>query len=266
MFQPVVPLTGYVGWKFLERTLAPQQEAFESSTVLARAKDHFRENIGQINSAEALVNDRQLLEVALGAFGLSEDIDNKFFIQKILSDGTTSDDALSNRLADKRYRAFSEAFGFGESAAPKTVYAGFPDKIIDLYTQKEFERAVGEQDNDLRLALNVETSLENVSKQTQATDSQWFAVMGDPPLRQVMEKALGLPSSFAQIDIDQQLSTFKERASATFGTDRVSDLLEPEQQEKLIRLFLIRSEAATSSISGGANAALTLLRSVPPLY
>lgn len=260
MFQPVIPLSGYVGWRFLERTLETQQETFSNSAQVTRAADHFRDKIETVWTADDLIEDRRLLEVALGAFGLSEDIDNTFFIKKVLSDGTTSDDALSNKLADKRYRAFSEAFGFGEGTTPKTLFSGFADTILSQYERKSFEAAVGEQDNDLRLAMNVSQSLTEISDQAQATDSQWFALMGDPPMRQVMEKALGLPTSFAQIDIDQQLSTFKDRALSTFGSDRVADLMEPTQQEKLIRLFLIRSEAESLSSVTRASAALALLR------
>lgn len=266
MFQPVVPFTGYVGWRFLERTLETQQAAFENSASVVRTTDHFRDSISGIATAKDLVADRQLLSVALGAFGLSEDIDNKFFIEKVLSDGVASDDALSNKIADKRYRAFSEAFGFGRDAAPNSVRPGFAEQIILKFNRQEFERAVGQQDNSLRLALNVETALQDVSSQTNRTDSQWFAVMGNPPLREVVEKALGLPSSIARVNIDQQLTAFKERASATFGTDRVDSLMEPENQEKLIRLYLIRNEAATSSIAAGASAALTLLQSAPRLF
>ncbi len=69
-FQPVVPLSGYVGWRFLERTIDAQQEAFNTSQPIARATDYFREKIAQVRTADDLVADRQLLSVALGAFGL----------------------------------------------------------------------------------------------------------------------------------------------------------------------------------------------------
>ena len=82
-FQPLIPLSGYTGWRFLERTLEKQQDAFDASPSVKRVTENFREKIGEINSAEDLVNDRDMLSVALGAFGLSEDINSKFFIQTI---------------------------------------------------------------------------------------------------------------------------------------------------------------------------------------
>ena len=55
---------------------------------------------GRIASAEALVKDRRLLTVALGAFGLDGEIDKKFFIRKVLEGGTEASDSLANRPYD----------------------------------------------------------------------------------------------------------------------------------------------------------------------
>lgn len=259
-FQPVIPLSGYTGWRFLERTLDKQQLAFNESAPVKRATDYFREKIGTIQTAEDLMKDRRLLTVALGAFGLDEDINNTFFIQKILQDGTIADDALANRLTDQRYREFSRAFGFGEQELPRTALATFADTLIDRYEARQFERAVGEQDNNLRIALNLSTALDDITTQNQSDNARWFGILGNPPVRQVFEGALGLPSSIARIDVDQQLETFKRRAASTFGTDNVADLMDPEAQEKLIRLFLVRSQLETGLSSSSTSIALTLLQ------
>ena len=260
-FQPVVPLSGYVGWRFLQRTLENQQAAFSDSQPITRATDYFRENISKVRTAEDLISDRRLLSVALGAFGLDGDINNKAFIRRILEDGTRADDALSNRLADKRYQDFSRTFGFGDSPIPLTGLSSFADKIISRFEDRQFERAVGEQNNDLRLALNVAPGLSDIISNTQSVNTQWFSIMGNAPLRNVVQTALGLPSGLASIDLDQQLEVFKERAKSVFGTEKPADLAAPEMQEKLIRLFLIRAEAANISATSGASTALTLLQS-----
>ena len=87
MFQPVIPSGGISGWRFLQRTYDAQLETFGQSAQIQRETDHFKEKIAGITTAEDLVADRQLLTVALGAFGLSDDIDNKFFIKKMLECG-----------------------------------------------------------------------------------------------------------------------------------------------------------------------------------
>lgn len=258
-FQPVIPLTGYTGWRFLTRTMDAQKTAYVESAPIQRATSYFRENIANIHTAQDLLNDRRLLEVALGAFGLADDINSKAFIRKVLEDGTLSDDALSNKLSDKRYEAFSRAFGFGDFGS-RTGLTVFPDEIIARFEAKSFEIAVGEQNDDLRQALNLSSGLKDVLAANSTADGQWFGIMGNLALRGVFETALGLPSSFGQIDIDQQLATFQTRAKATFGTDLVSDFSDPALQEKVIRLYLIRSEAQNSMATGSNSIALQLLQ------
>ncbi|PJI86127.1 uncharacterized protein DUF1217 [Yoonia maricola] len=265
-FQPVLPFTGLTGWRFLERTAEAQQTAFADSAPVQRATDYFRENIGNVQTASDLVNDRQLLTVALGAFGLDDDIDNRAFIQKVLEDGTLADDALANRLADNRYADLSEAFGFGNSPVPRTVLNSLPNEIIDRFETQQFARAVGDQNNDLRLASNVNSGVADIIDRNETNTGRWFSIMGNAPLREVFQTALGLPSGLAGIDIDKQREVFQERAVAVFGTDDIAQIATPEQEEKLIRLFLVRSEADDLAASSAGSTALTLLQSTPNLF
>lgn len=259
-FQPLVPLSGYTGWLFLERTLEQQQAAFDESAPVKRVTDNFREKISGVETAAQLVNDRDLLSVALGAFGLSEDIDNKYFIQKILEDGTTEDTALANRLADSRYADFSQAFGFGDFGIPLTKSEFVAENIIERFERQSFEAAVGEQDNQLRLALNMEASIDDIVSGTTSKNAQWYSLLGNAPLREVVQTALGLPSEIASVDIDQQLDVFQERADSIFGTDDISDFADPELQETITRLFLVRSSSSADTGFSSGSIALTLLR------
>lgn len=260
-FDPVVPLSGYAGWKFLSRTMDQQLEAHAKSPVRQRETDYFAERIGSIRTAEDLVADRRLLAVALGAFGLDGDIDYKSFIQQVLGDGTTARDALSNKLADKRYRTFSEAFGFGEGIPPRTQLAGFADEIVSAYRVRQFEIAVGEQDESLRLALTAVRDLEKLSGETMSLSTQWLTVLGNPPLRKVMETALGLPASIGAIDLDTQLGMFRGKARQAFGTDDLSEFADPERREKLVQTYLLRDQLAQGRTGfGPAQVALQLLQ------
>ena len=260
-FQPVLPLTGYSGWLFLNRTLEAQQQAFDNSSSIQRDVSYFQENISSISTAEELVQDRRLMSVALGAFGLDEDINNKYFVQKVLSDGVVDDGALANRLSDKRYYEMSKAFGFGFET-PNTVLSDFSENIVGLYKEKQFEKAVGGQDDTMRLALNLDRGLSEIAVKETSDDGRWYSVMGDQPIRAVFETAFGLPSSFAALDLDQQLSEFRERADQFFGSSEVSQFESSEKREELVRLFMVRSEINANSIAvSSASNALTLLAS-----
>lgn len=260
MFQPIIPDTGLVGWRFLQRTYDTQFDVFSRSTQLQRDADYFRENIGAINSAEDLVKDRQLLTVALGAFGLQDDINNRFFIQKILEEGTASPDTLANRFSDTRYREFSAAFGFGPEEFVKTGEAGFVEAVVSRFQTNSFEVATGAQNEAMRFALYAQRTLETLANDDTSNDAKWFTILGDPPLRQVMEKALNLPSSIGQIDIDQQLDVFKDRARLQFGSDDINRFAQDENVQDAITKFMLRDQI--DALGGGLSSnaiALTLI-------
>lgn len=254
-FTPVLTSSGYTGWSFLKRTLADQKETFASGAEIRRDEDYFRQNIGKVTSADDLVSDRRLLKVALGAFGLDDDINNRYFIQKVLSDGTTSKDALSSKLADKAYANLSAAFGFGDGGTPATQTEGFAGKIVTAYETRAFEAAVGERDDDMRLALNAERELASLSAKDSTDDTKWYTVMGSQPLRQVFQTALGLSDGFVSLDLDQQLQTLREKTKALVGDGEVTAFSDTDKVEKLIRMFLVRSQAQSGTISPGTPGA-----------
>ncbi len=260
-YQPVVVGSGLVGWQFLQATYDTQFEAFTKSAELQRDEVYFRENIGAIDTAEELVADRRLLSVALGAFGLEGDINNKYFIQKILEDGTSADDALANRLADDRYKDLSDAFGFGPTEVQRNKLSDFSDNILSLYEAQSFEVAVGQQDDTMRIALYGDRKLEDMAAEDSSTDTQWFNVMGETPLRKLFETALGLPSGIGSVDIDRQLEIFKDKALRMFGDDSISQFSDPEKREELVTAYMARVQINQySSSTSSAATALQLLQ------
>lgn len=262
-FTPALPLSGYAGWTLLKRTMTTQTAAFAASPVIKSDEAYFRAKIGKIDTAEQLVSDRRLLKVALGAFGLGDDINNRYFIRKVLEDGTLKTDALANKLADKSYQKFSAAFGFGNYATPSTKLSDFADKIVTAYRSRSFEAAVGDQDETMRLALNAERELAELATKSGSENTKWYTVLGSEPLRTVFETALGLPSAFGALDIDQQLSMIKSKARSQLGSDSLSQYSDAASMDKLVRRFLVRSEVNTLGTgASSAQNALTILQSI----
>lgn len=259
-FQPVLPLSGYAGWTFLKRTMDTQQETMQAGPVAQRDAAYFRDNIAKIQTAAELVADRRLLNVAVTAFGLQDDINYKAFLEKVLSQGTLSADALANKLSDGRYFDFAQAFGFGDFEVPNTQMSDFADKILARYNRQSFETAVGDQNESYRFALNAERALVEIAESSRSVDTKWFNILGSAPLREVVQTALGLPSSFAGIDLDQQVKVMKERSQAMFGSSDPAVFAEAEQMEKLVRTYLLRDElAGAAAAPSAASIALQLL-------
>jgi Protein of unknown function (DUF1217) len=261
-FAPALPLSGYGGWTLLKRTAPAQQAVFNAQPQQKRDEDYFRANIGKVTTADGLVNDRRLLKVALGAFGLEADINNKAFIRKVLADGTLREGTLANRLADKQYQKLSAAFGFGDFSTPSTKLSDFADKILAQYRQRGFEGAVGEQDGDLRLAMNLEREMPALAAKSGSDDLLWFTVMGNAPLRQVLQRAFGLPDSFGAIDLDRQLAVLKARADRQFGSESLRQFSDPQKLDSLLRQFFARSSIDSGGSAVRGSTALTLLQAI----
>ena len=260
-FQPILPLSGFTGWSFLKRTIARQQVAQQAAPAQQRDEAYFRGKIGKVTTAEQLVSDKRLLRIALTAFGLEGDLNSTAFIRKVLEGGTLKEGSLANKLADKQYQKFSSAFGFGDYSVPRTKISTFPDEILSAFRARSFETAVGDQNNTYRLALNAEREVAAVAAGSSSENAKWYTILGNQPLREVFQTALGLPKSFASIDIDQQLSVLKTRAQATFGAETVTQFKDPAQIEALVRRYITRAEMQDQgAASSPSSIALQLLR------
>jgi len=261
IFQPTVPLPGIGGWQFLQRTEESQKTVFDQSPLIARNVEYFNENISKATTVEELVNDRRLFEVALGAFGLEEEIDKKFFMQRIIGEGTQNNDALAVRLVDPRYRELADAFGYGNLEGARVGLSGFAREITDAYKVRQFEVAVGNANNDIRLAMTFEREISKYSTSANADDSAWFSVMGNLPLREVLETAFSLPDSFGSLDIDRQKADLQQKTREAFGSDSLAVFNDPDNVDKIVRDFLVRSQLTQgpSQFTSG-SAALSLLQ------
>jgi len=262
-FQPVIGTGGYSGWLILQRTEARQREIFEQSPTLQRDIDYFRENISNAATAKDLVSDRRLLSVALGAFGLDEEINKQAFVQKILEDGTESSDAFANRLNEPRYLALAEAFGYGDAGGGEAVLqAEFQEDIIARYRVRAFDRAVGEVDNDARLALNFRREISEIVSTDSTDETIWFRIMGQQPIKEVLETALNLPQEISQLDIDRQRELFEDKAARLFGDSDPAILSDPEVLDEVLRrFFLVRQTQNGPTSATPGFSALTLLQS-----
>lgn len=262
-YQPVIVGSGLVGWQFLKSTQSTQRTVFDKSASMARDTEYFEAQIGKITNAEDLVADRRLRRVALGAFGLQDDINNIFFIRKVLEEGTLKQDALANKMSDDRYKALAKAFAFDSPLGPATQGKDFAKSIVARFRAQEFEVAVGNQDESLRLSLYLERTLPEMAATNSGDDTKWFRVMGTPPLRSVLETALGLPSGFGQLDIDKQLEMFRDKMQSRFGVSEIDEIAQPEVMGRVVQTYLLQSQIQQSSSIGAGQLALTLLQSIP---
>jgi len=256
MFTPAVPVSGLAGWQFLKATEARQRQVFASAREIRREEEYFRGRIGTVASVDDLLGDRRLLMVSLAAFGLEDEIGKTHFLRRILQDDLGSADALINKLVDKRFRKWAEAFGAVALQTGRAAAAA--EKTINAFRARRFEVAVGGVDNDMRLALTFRREIPAVLAEAGGDSAAWFRILGNPPLREVLQTALGLPESIAGLDLDRQRVSFESKAAPLLGEAGVRALADTERVEAVIRRFLLRRQIAAFGPATG-SVALTLL-------
>lgn len=243
-FQPTLPLSGLGGWSLLTKTRARQEASFSEAAQQKNLVSRFDRDFPKITSVEKLLSNRPVLQVVLGAFGLEDDLANRGFIKRVITDGTENPAALSNRLTDKRYFALAQAVQHLTSSESKGPSPDLGDRIKRNFLARSFEVAVGRSNPDFRLAMAFERELSTVLSNFSSDRARWFAVLGNPPLRKVLETAVNLPRQISSMPLEQQVRTLQTALDRNFGVASVAQLTSENIREKIIERFIIRSEVS----------------------
>lgn len=259
---PTIPTTGLLGWNFLQNTIDRQQETFNRSPDIKRDLDYFNENAGSVETLDDLMGDRRLLSVALGAFGLGEEINKGAYVRKMLAEGADEPTAFAVRLANTDYLALASNFQV-DSEGNLAISDTLKSLVNDAYQERQFEASVGEVDNSMRAAMNFQREIGTYAGQGLSEAAGWFRIMGSQPMREVIEGAFNLPSEFSALDIDRQREILADKSQQLFGDRSIDVFTDLEKVDKVINQYLLREQIE----NGGANsfspqsAALSLLTS-----
>lgn len=258
MFTPVVPMSGLAGWNFLQSTQQRQQDIFNQSPQLARDLDKAAQDLPNIRSVDALLDNRSALRVVLGAFDLESDINNRYFLKKMMTSDSADPKSLANRMSDQRYKDLAKAMSslvqFGQLRQSTIA------EITRDFSTTSFEVAVGQQDNTLRLAMNATRELQELAQSDKSDKAMWYTVLGIPPLRKVFETYLRLPSGFAKIDLEKQVDMMQDKLQARTGSAKISQFSDPAKTDKFVQMFIVQSQVNTGPTLSGGSTALMLLQ------
>ena len=258
MFQPVIPLSGIGGWKFLQSTYTRQLESFSKSPQVRNDRDYLIEKMSNGISMDDFLGDQRLLRISLTAFDLAGEEWKGGFIRKTLEEASDPESTFLARLNNTKYTNFAEAFTpfDGKVILSSNELA----KIAVKFEAASFELAVGEVDDSMRLSLNYQSEIAEMAGTGSDDQTILYRILGDVPVRTVLESALNLPSDIASLDIDQQAKIFKERLTKVLGISDMSELNSPEKIEKIINRYQAMETIENGSTSySPASAALTLL-------
>ncbi|MEM7329985.1 MAG: DUF1217 domain-containing protein [Pseudomonadota bacterium] len=257
-FQPVLPLSGFAGWNFLQETYDKQLETYSASPQIQRDVDYFTEKLTTPISVEDFVSDPRLRRISLTAFGLSGEEWKTGYIRNVLEQVQDPDSTFLQRLNNPQYTSYAEAFEPANGQI--NLLSAEIDSIAARFTAESFEIAVGQQDDTMRLSLNFQDGIGELVTEGSTDEAVLFKLLGSTPIRTVLETALGIPANISQLDVDRQAEFLNDRLKSQFGINSVQDLKSPEVIEKVLQRYQIlaginQNFGATSS----ASTALVLL-------
>ncbi len=260
MFQPAIPLSGIAGWKFLQSTYTRQLESYSDSPRIRNDRDYMLEKLSEPMSIDDLMADKRLLRVTMTAFGLAGEEWKGGFIRKALEEVADPESTFLARLNNTKYTNFAEALSpvDGKIIMSSSELA----KIAVNFEAESFQTAVGEIDDSMRLALNYQSEISEMVGTDSSDKTILYRILGDVPVRTVMETAFNLPDGLSSLDLDRQAEILEKQITSVLGISDLSDLSKPEVTEKMINRFLAMETIENGSTSySPASAALTLLSS-----
>jgi len=202
--------------------------------------DYYLAHVTEVKSIDDFFADRRLYDYALWSVGLDPAREDPKLIRAILEGGIRDPDSLANKQANKAYKALASAFNFEAYGEEATTYRPSQQPVVEKYLRQTLEENAGQSNQGVRLALYFERKAPKLE--------DWYQVLADKALSQVVRVAFGLPESFARADIDQQVKVFESRFD-------ISDFADPAKLEKFITRFTTMYElqnptsTATTSVS-----------------
>ena len=132
-----------------------------------------------------------------------------------------------------------------QQGGPNVTNPSFINQVVQQYTQAQFEQVIGNTSNTLREAEYAQHELPTITN--------WYSVIGNQPLANVIQTVLGLPQSFGMINVDKQAQILGSRMN-------ISDFQDPAKLGKLLNQFVALSTAQTQDPT--QNPAVQLLSGV----
>ncbi|WP_198018911.1 DUF1217 domain-containing protein [Azorhizobium doebereinerae] len=212
---------------------ALQQEA--ATPEVSRATAYYEANIGSVKTVDDFVNNYQLFNYAMTAYGLSDMAYAKAYMKEVLNSDLSSTSSFANQLADTKFATFAKAFSnLNPNASSSSYTPATTQEVVNNYVQQSLQTSVGQDDQGVQLALYFKENAANITST--------YQVLGDAAIWQVVQTVYGFPASMGSMDI----ATQKAEVDAKFN---VADLQDPTKVDQLLNRFTAVWDATQNSSS-----------------
>lgn len=244
-------------WKFIQQTGPRQKDQIARENVVATSIARMRDKLTKKISVDDLMQDIRSLKHVLVAFGLEGDIQNKFFIKKVMTSDLSDTKSLANKLVDPRYRDLSRWFDASQGSEAERSAA--EAQLQTQFLERELERRVGETDDDLRLIMSAKREIADIANANTTEKVTWFNILGSRALSKFFSTALGLGNGFGNLDLDKKVDVLRYKLRGDMGTDAPGELLQSKNFDRLAARYFARSDLQLGMANRFAGA-LQLLR------
>jgi hypothetical protein len=192
------------------------------------ATQYFEKNIGNVKTAQQLVNNPRLFNYAMTAFGLSDMSYAKGMMQKVMQQGVTNSHALANTLSNSNMYAFAKAFDFGDKGSSVTSSPTTVTNVVNAYIENSLETSQGQQDPGVQLALYFQNHAPSIKSV--------YGILSDKSLLTVVQTALGISPLTAAEPVDTQAQMLTSQL-------HISDFQDPTKLKQFIERFCANYDA-----------------------
>ncbi len=189
---------------------------------IAAETAYYNANVVKLRSVDGLLADKRLLNYALTAYGLDPTKETPARIRQMLEGGITDPNSPANKSGSKNYIAFVTAFNFAQYGEKAVTRSLAQQPATDKYVRQTLEEDAGKTNEGVRLALYFQRKAPSLTN--------WYEVLADKALSQVVRTAFGLPEAFAKADIDKQVKLFESKFN-------IKDFADPVKLGKFITRY-----------------------------
>ena len=222
-------------------------EATQARSAAEDEARYYADTLGDIETLDALLADRRVLDFALTAKGL----DPRSFSDQMLRDAFTSDlddpRSFTNQYDDYRLKEMVTSFNFDSSGKLMRPEAGAIStrgstvETMNMFLRQTIEEEQGADNEGVRLALYFERMAPTI---TSAYD-----ILSDTALYAFFKTTFSMPDEISGMDVDKQAALVEKYLN-------LEDLADPEELSNLVKRFTAMYDLQTNDTSSSLASVL----------
>ncbi|MBL4749744.1 MAG: DUF1217 domain-containing protein [Amylibacter sp.] len=238
-------LSALTGLALVDATRDRQINSIRNSAQGSREINSFRERIGNIQTVDQLLDDRELYSFVMKAYDLEDQIFGKALMAKVLKSDINDSTSLVNRLTSQRFKDIHQGLGFAANGIgnTNTLNPAWQEAMVERFLERQFINIQTDQNETIGTVLEFRKQAGSISSP--------YDFLKSTVLSEFIRTAIGIPSEAAGLNIDKLAALITDRVD-------IQNLNDPKVVNKLVLRYIAIKDAQNSA-NVSANAAVQLM-------